>query len=77
MKKDLKEKEKINEDENIIKEKVCSYYSERYEKLPIEERKELFRRMIIEGNDKQQFDNNEFYRVLTPEEQKNAEKIGY
>lgn len=77
MKKDLKEKEKINEDEKNIKEKVCSYYSERYEKLPIEERKELFRRMIIEGNDKQQFDNNEFYRVLTPEEQKNAEKIGY
>lgn len=77
MKKDLKEKEKINEDENIIKEKVCSYYSEKYEKLPIEERKELFRRMIIEGNDKQQFDNNEFYRVLTPEEQKNAKEIEY
>ena len=33
--------------------------------------------MIIEGNVKQQFDNNEFYKILTPEEQKNAQKIEY
>lgn len=72
MKKALNGKEEINENENIIIEKVCTYYNEKYEKLSIEEKKELFHRMIIEGNVKQQFDNNEFYKILTPEEQKNA-----
>lgn len=77
MKKALNGKEEINENENIIIEKVCTYYNEKYEKLSIEEKKELFHRMIIEGNVKQQFDNNEFYKILTPEEQKNAQKIEY
>lgn len=77
MKKALNGKEEINENENIIIEKVCAYYNEKYEKLSIEEKKELFHRMIIEGNVKQQFDNNEFYKILTPEEQKNAQKIEY
>lgn len=77
MKKALNGKEEINENENIIIEKVCTYYNEKYEKLSIEEKKELFLRMIIEGNVKQQFDNNEFYKILTPEEQKNAQKIEY
>lgn len=77
MKKNSKGKDEINENENIIMEKVRSYYNIKFEKLSPEERKELFRHMIIDSNVKQQFDNNEFYKVLTPEEQKNADKIGY
>ena len=76
MKNGLKGKE-INDDENILMEKICSYYDIKYEKLSIEERKEIFLRMIIEGNAKQEFDNNIFYNILTPEEQKNFEKIDY
>ena len=73
----MKEKEEIHDDENIIMKKIRSYYNEKYKNLSIEEKKDIFCRMIIEGNVKQQFDNNEFYKVLTPEEQKNAESIGY
>ena len=77
MKKDLKGQEEINDGENVIMEKVCSYYNEKYKKLSAEERKEIFLHMIIDSNVKQQFDNNEFYEVLTPEEQKNSEEIEY
>lgn len=73
----MKEKEEIHDDENIIMKKIRSYYNEKYKNLSIEEKKDIFCRMIIEGNVKQQFDNNEFYKVLTPEEQKNTESIGY
>ena len=71
MKKDLKDKEN-NDNKNIIIEKICSYYNEKYGNLSIEERKELFRHMIIESNINQQFDNNEFFKILTSEEQKTA-----
>lgn len=77
MKKSLNEKKEINDDVNIIIKKVCSYYDKKYESLSVEEKKELFRHILINGYIKQQFDDNEFYKALTFEEQKKLEEIGY
>lgn len=71
----LRKTEITKEEENTIIEKICSYYNEKYKKLPIGGKKEIFRHMIIESNVKHQFDNNAFYEALTPDEQKMVEKI--